>query len=300
MTHLIPKLPDRSRGPHTTLRWLVLVALPVLSYSQPATDVYLFDLELVDGTYQVSRPINVSDNPGYDNQPSFSSDGQYLYYTSWQEDEQTDLIEYEVSSGTKRRVTSTDGSEYSPTEVPGGDYLSTIRLERDGTQLLWRVPLSEGTESVLVPDRKIGYHCWLDKDAIYSFVLGDPNTFQRHDLVTGQHQVIDSNIGRSLHKIPGEEAISYISKKSDPWEVRRYSPNTGKTSSLAAAVENSEDLTWTSNGDIIMGSGSQLFVLMNGAKEWQLIADLSDHNLADITRLAVNPSSSSLAIVVND
>ena len=70
--------------------------------AQPSTDVYLFDLTKSKDGFVLSNPVNVSDNPGYDNQPSFSADGNTLLYTSWQADEQTDIILYNISEKKKK------------------------------------------------------------------------------------------------------------------------------------------------------------------------------------------------------
>ena len=39
--------------------------------AQPNTEVYLFDLDRTDGKINLSNPKNISNNEGYDNQPSF-------------------------------------------------------------------------------------------------------------------------------------------------------------------------------------------------------------------------------------
>ncbi|MEM9325356.1 MAG: hypothetical protein AAGA85_06860 [Bacteroidota bacterium] len=279
---------------------ITALSIAVAANAQPNTDVYLFDLAFDGDNYRLSNPTNVSNNPGYDNQPSFSSDGRFLYYTRWQSDLQTDLVEYALASGETRRITKTDGSEYSPTEVPGGDALSTILLERDGTQLLYAVDLAASESNVLVPNKKIGYHCWLSDGQLFSFVLGQPNKLMWHDLKNGKEEVLDSLIGRSLHKVPDELSISYISKRSEPWTIRKYVPQSGQFIDLGPTLLDAEDLTWTQKGHILMGSGQKLYWWSKETGVWSLVADLSDHNISNITRLAVNPSSTQLALVGND
>ncbi len=267
--------------------------------SQPSTEVYLLDIDLAEDTPAVTNPKNISTNVGYDNQPSFSASGEYLYYTSLQADNQTDIIQYNLQSGEKVRISESDGSEYSPTEMPDGKGVSTIILKRDGEQLLWRYDLASGKREVLVPELVIGYHCWYDATTIFSFVLGEQSTLQRSNLTTGENVILDQQIGRSLHRIPKTSAISYISKKAEAWDIIKYDPATGQSEKIAPTLEGSEDLCWTPDGAIIMGKGSRLYVLKPG-KDWQLIVDFSKFGLAGITRLAMSPAGDKLAVVVNE
>lgn len=285
------------KRPLITSLCLVLV---ILAQAQPATDVYLFSLEKSADGYLLSNPINVSDNEGYDNQPSFSSDGKTLYFTSWQADDQTDIIAYDLETKAKSRLTKTDGSEYSPTEVKGGKGISTIILERDGRQLLWQYDLDGANPEILVPDLKIGYHCWYDRNTLFSFVLGQPATLQMNDLKKGVNTIIDENIGRSLHRIPDENRISYISKKDENWRILAFDPKNGVISELATTLPSSEDMAWTPDGIMVMGSGSKLHYRAANDTSWSLLFDLSEFQLSGITRLSVGPKGNRIAIVVNE
>jgi len=284
------------------MRELLLFAVCFLSIAcqaQPGTEVYLFDLNKTATGFELSNPINISVNEGYDNQPSFSKNGKYLYYTSWQSDNQTDIIQYELSSGEKKKISNSKGSEYSPIEMPGGKSVSTIILEKDGQQLLWRYDLKRKNRTVLVPNLVIGYHTWYDKKNLYSFVLGAPPTLQHHDLKSATNTIIEKSIGRSLHKIPNEKAISYISKASDEWRIMRYLVTSGEKSLITPTIPEAEDMCWTPSGEIIMGAKEKLFFWQAGA-DWQLIADFSNFGLEEITRLAANPTGNKLAVVVKD
>ena len=58
----------------------LVLAFSQFANAQPDTEVYLLNLIYKNGEYVVERPVSVSKkNPGYDNQPSFSGDGQFLY-----------------------------------------------------------------------------------------------------------------------------------------------------------------------------------------------------------------------------
>ena len=95
------------------------------SYAQTSTEVYLFDIELMDGEYTLMNPRNVSDNDGYDNQPSFTADGKGLLFASTRGD-QTDILWYDLSTATKRWLSDTEGSEYSPVLVTTPSFDSVV------------------------------------------------------------------------------------------------------------------------------------------------------------------------------
>jgi hypothetical protein len=59
-----------------------------------------------------------------------------------------------------------------------------------------------------------------------------------------------------------------------------------------------QDYTWLNDSQILIGSGNKLYVydtFLNS--EWKQVADLSEYNIKDITRLAVSPDGKKLALV---
>ncbi len=50
---------------------ILIVLTSFFSNAQPNTDVFLFDLAIENGNLTVSNFKNVSNNEGYDNQPSY-------------------------------------------------------------------------------------------------------------------------------------------------------------------------------------------------------------------------------------
>jgi WD40 repeat protein len=277
---------------------LLFFILPLGLWAQaPATEVYLFDLERT----QLTKPVNISATPGYDNQPHFTPDGKALLFVGTVEG-QTEVFRYELETGSKTRLTQSPASEYSPTVMPDGSYFSTIVLEQDGRQLLWKYPLAGGEPQVVVPDLVIGYHAWFEDDLLYSFVLGDTVTLQESDLTAATNRVLARNVGRSLHKIPGKGLISFIDKRQPgKWLIVSYNPNSGRIEPIALALPGVEDMAWSPDGALWMGKGSYLYRLHPSRdKGWQRMADLSRWGLKGISRLAVSPDGKKLALVVEE
>ncbi len=270
------------------------------TYSQPATEVYLFDLIQNDSVFTVENPLNISNNKGYDNQPSFLNDGTGVLFTSTR-DNQTDIVLYNLENQTKAWITNTSGNEYSPIQTPYRKHFTAIRLEKDGTQLLWMYPFSRRKPKVLIENLTVGYHAWYNKKMVVAFVLGDPATLEVSNLKYKIKYPIDKNIGRSIHKIPQTDLIGYISLEESEPEIYSINPVNSEKKYIADALIDSQDMVWTPDGTIIMGKENKLYKLNPDIDtEWIEFASLEPFKLTGITRLAVSPLGDKIVIVVNE
>jgi len=271
--------------------------ISLLIYAQPNTDIYLFDLDTSNGQFILSDFKNISDNEGYDSQPSFFDDNTILYAGTRKG--QTDIVQYKVDSGKKKWITKTDGSEYSPLKIPSENAFSAIRLEKDGTQILYKYNFKTGKSEILIEQIVIGYQTWLHKNTLVSSGLEDDSlSLYVSNLNIYKNNKIESNIGRSLHKIPNTNMISFISKKNTAWEIKSLEFVTGKTKIIAKTLSDVEDMCWLPDGTMLMGKENTLYKL-NPEKdtEWIEIVSLRDYGITNITRLAVNSDGKKIAIV---
>lgn len=276
-------------------------AVLTLHAQEGQPDVFLAPLSITDGAPRLGKVRNVTARAGYDNQPAFSADGRTLYFTSTRDDAQADIYRYDVASGASARVTTTaPESEYSAVEVPGGGAISVIRVERDSTQRLWRLPLGAGEGTPLFPTlAPVGYHAWGDADRAVMFVLGNPNALVLGNRATGAIDTIVFNVGRSLHRIPGSTRVSFVSKayENAAW-VMSLDLDTRAMQPIAKLPSGTEDYAWFPDGRLVAGSGSRLLVCDPGkAGEWVPFADLAADGVSGISRLAVSPAGDRLAIV---
>lgn len=288
---------------------LIISVLPVLlaAGSLPAQqgprqpDVFLATLSRNSSEIRVGTPENITTRGGYDNQPSFGPDGRTVYYTSVREDAQADIYRYDIETRTTTRITKTaPESEYSAAVMTGGRDIAVIRVERDSTQRLWRFPLNGDAPEVLLPGVKpAGYFAFADEQTVALFVLGDPATLQIADRRTGAADTIVANVGRSLHRIPGQRRISYVSRayQETAW-IMSVDPATGAILPVAKLPTGTEDYVWLPDGRIVAGQGSKLLVCDPAATaEWREFADLASAGLTAISRLAVSSDGSRIAIV---
>jgi len=273
---------------------LPCLVLSLFVTAQPSTEVYLFDLDGDTANFSISNPINISNNEGYDNQPSFWPNGKSVLYARTV-DGQTEIARYFLDTKKTKIISNTkQGSEYSPTAMPD-QRISSVRLDTTGLQLLYAYDL-KGKAEVLVPEKVIGYHAWIGDMNIAAFVLGDPATLQIINTKTNEAQTVYSKIGRSIHKVPNHNWFSFVDKSQDVWVVKAMDPTNGAVIYLTNTLEGSEDYAWTPEGSMIMGQGTKLF---HWERNWSEFADLSEYGLGKISRVAVSRDGSKLVVVVD-
>lgn len=272
---------------------LFFVIIQSILFAQPDTEVYLFDLTLNHGKIALDNPRNISNNDGYDNQPSFLNDTSILFAAT--RDGQTDILRFNIEDGsTVSWLTDTPtGSEYSPLKIPNKEAISAIRLDIDGLQRLYAYDMDTQTSKILLKDLKVGYHVWYTEEIIVATVL----TNDRMDLVVcnltdGTNKIVQKNVGRSLQRIPNTDLVSFISKEKKEWELKSINPITGATQNITS-IENTEDICWLPNGSIIIGKGKSLYTFHpTKDTDWALLKTFTDKNINNISRIAVNSMAS--------
>lgn len=272
---------------------IALAAVAAAGAQQPTqnTEIYVIGIRL-DPAGLVSEVTNISNSPGYDNQPGFLPDGSGVLFTSDRGGQQTDIYRYDFATKAVTQVTRTPEREYSPTVTPDRRTFSVVRVEADGTQRLWRFDL-DGSNARLVLERvkPVGYHVWIDETHLALFVLGaagQPSTLQVADTTTGEAVTIESNIGRSLLVRPGRGTVSFVSQPQNARRVvKELDPRTRQVTTIVEApADDSQDAAWLPDGTLLMSTGTKIFG-WNSTTGWREIADLSAQGLARLTRLAV-------------
>ncbi len=277
--------------------------LPLAGLAQTGSEIYLFDISFRNNKFTLSNPVNITEHPGYDNQPSFHPVIPVLYYASANDSGRTDIKSYDYVKQITRQVTNTPEREYSPTVTPNDYYFSCIIQRDNGQQDLGQYLLGGGPAKVLINNLKVGYHTWVDANSLLLFVLADStNNLHYYNLATKENTIIAIKPGRSLHKIPNQLAFSFIDKSSpDQWVIKQYDSASKAISPIVNTVGKSEDICWTTNGYILTSDGEKLyFYKPDSGKEWQAIDTSNMPMLKKITRLAVNKENTKLAVVVSE
>lgn len=280
-----------------------LCPLPfALAQGVPATEVFLAPLNISPSGITVGAPVNISTNPGYDNQPSFLPDSSAVIFASNRDGKQNDIYKWDIASQKLVQLTHTAENEYSPLVSPDGKSFvcvhgveqSLFRYDLDGSNP--RLAYQHGKEL-------IGYHVWITETQIAAFILGAgggaPNTLQIIDTTTGKAEQVTTNIGRSLLMRPGHGTVSFVTKLSpQAAEIKQFDIKTHVVSTIVAdTLKASEDLAWLPDGaHLVMGQGSKLSAWTEGLS-WTEIADLTPAGVTKITRLSVSRDGKWIAIV---
>lgn len=272
-----------------------------LLMAQSGSEILLFDLKVRKNKVVISNPKNITNHKGYDNQPSFHTDRPIIYYSSFNDEGRADIKSYNYKFDESAFITQTNEREYSPTLTPDQSSLSCIIQRDNGAQDLGKYPVDGGEPSVIIDNMIVGYHAWADNSHLALFILGEPQTLHYIRLPTKEDTIVAQNIGRSLHKIPGERAVSFIQKNANQdWEIKKLNSETMKISTITKTLPGREDIAWTSDRKIISSDGTKIY-FFDPSKEnkWMEVSILTGSELLKgVTRLAVNSNGDKLAVVI--
>ncbi len=268
------------------------------SFSQGATEVYLFEIVQNEQGITLENQKNISNNKGYDNQPFFDTDQTILFSST--RNQQTDIVSYNIEKDQKSWICDTpEGSEYSPNKIPETNSISAIKLEKNGKQLLYCYDYETNDSQVLLEDLKVGYHVWFNNHIIISSVLEENSlSLVISDIQTNTNKITQKKVGRSLHKIPNSDLISYIAKEDNTWKINSLNPLTGVSQTIVNTIPGSEDLCWLPDGTILMGKYNKLFSYNPKTDDdWKIFYTFTNEEIVAISRLATNKAGNFLALV---
>lgn len=278
----------------------LLIALASFSVSaQSNTEVYLFDLSK-DG--KLSNQKNISNNPGYDSQPSFYAKDKLLFSAT--RNGQTDILLYDIANDKRIGFLSNTpkGGEYSPQRIPGSDDVSAVRLDNDGLQRFYRYDSETQEPSELIPDLKVAYPMWYNKHTIVSSVIvGDDLDLIISNIKTGENYTVQKKVGRSFHPIPRTDLISYINKENDQWEIRSLHVETKKTAKITNTSGKHEDICWMPNGVLLQAKGAQILKFdPKQDSDWTVFHSFENSNIHNISRIRVSEDGTKIAVVAQE
>ncbi len=284
----------------------------------PGADIYLVALPSGLPSMRTAKPAPVSIASGYDNQPSFSADGNRILFAGNRDGKQIDVYVFDRATGAVTQLTHTPENENSPTSVPAGagpaGSFTVVQSEFDKSgarpaspiQRLWRFNGDGKTPQLILPDiNPVGYHAWMNADSLVLFVLGQqgkPATLQIASVKADKTETVADGPGRSLHRIPGTALASFVQREpSGEYWIKQIDIITRKIEPLVKAVDGSSerDMAWMPDGKtILMSGGTKVYSWTRGATGWTEVFDGAPHDLGAISRLSVSPKGDAVAIVV--
>lgn len=276
-----------------------LLLIFVVTYtlqSQTNTEVFLFDLDTKNSKIELNNALNLSNNEGYDNQPSFLNE-RYIVFASTRNN-QTDIAKYDMRYNSKSWLNFTEGGEYTPLKIPNSNEVSAVRLDPDGKQRLYAYNMSNGESKEIIENLVVAYYTWADDHTVVSAVIeGDNLNLYATNTQDNSSRQYATNVGRSFHKIPDSDKVSFISKDNEQWQIKSLNPSTGDTKVIANTMEGVEDICWLDSKTILSGKDNILYKLtLNKDNYWKQVIDLSSNGITKITRLSTNTEGTKLLI----
>jgi hypothetical protein len=265
------------------------VALLQAPAAPPDSEIFLAPLSTADGALTVGQPVNITNSPGYDNQPSFTSDGRHI-----------SVIRVEAG-GTQRLWRFT--MEGSQPEL----------VLADVKPVGYHAWADDHTLVLFV----LGQPATLQ--------LADAHTGKSEILVTGVGRSIQ-RVPRSPG--PGDRAtVSFVERVAPAQQsaaatlrIRELDPATKRVTPLVDAVDGAAeaDCAWTPEGTLLMADKDVLYAwhradpstarpaqgseksrgtAENAAQAWRRVADLAALGVHGVSRLAVSPKGDRIAFV---
>ncbi|MGJ8666323.1 MAG: hypothetical protein ACSHW7_08160 [Patiriisocius sp.] len=282
----------------------MLILFPFFGNAQNDTEIFFMNISTTADSLEVSNFRNISNNPGYDSQPSFFDNDKLLYAGT--KNGQTDIYQFSLDLRTKKRINlPTSGGEYSPQKIPNKNSIAAVRLDTTGLQRLYAYEYNfpmYGASTLLLPETEVAYFAFHDEKKIVASVLGGNQlNLVIANLETKEVTPYIENSGRSIHNVPNSNSVSYTLVNEDK-NHEIYVLNIdedGESYFVCQLPIGIQDHCWLSDTKLLLGSGSKLHVydLFEKPQEWKEVADLSNFNISEITRITVSPDGKKLALV---
>jgi hypothetical protein len=273
----------------------------ILLAQAPDSEIFVFSIDKKDGKYVFADGKNITNNPGYDNQPAFSLDNKSVLFTSFRNGKDFNIYEYNLAAGKTVQITTSDANEYSAKEIDentvafvyegAGQEMTVMKFDRRSKNV---TPALKNKEPVAYYEfnRKGDALVWIR----YAFMMHHVNPEKNINRF-----VADYAQPSAPHLIPGTDKFSFIKRlPNDELRIMEFDPATGAVRPIVLTRDGKLNYCWLSDGSILLGSGGKLFRFDEKTGEnWTEIADLTSTGIKDITRLTVSPDGKFLAVVEN-
>jgi Tol biopolymer transport system component len=284
------------------LMLLFVYALPFTVFAQqPNPEIFLFSVERNADKFTFTGGKNITNNPGYDNQPSFSLDNRSLLFTSTRTGKDTNIYEYLLADGKTVQLTTSEDNEYTPKEFDANT-LNFIREGKGQEMTVYKYDRQTKQESPALKNKEpVAYYAFNSKgDALvwirYAYFIHWVNPEKNINKF-----VTDYGQPSTPQRIPGTDNFTFMKRlPNDELWIMEFNPSNQAVRPIVQPKDSKLTYCWMPDGSLLTGSGTKLFRFDEKTdKTWVQIADLSSFGIKDIGRVAVSPDGKNLAVVSN-
>lgn len=274
----------------------------------PQTDIFVASMDFGDEGLVLRDLLNVTNAPGYDNQPSFIPGTHEFYFVSENATGKTDIWVFDLVSKQQRLFhDSPTISEYSPKTAPADFGVSYIQENEAGdVTRVHFAPETGGPGEAAIDFAPLGYYAWLaGGEKLGVFLRSEPPALHLVDVESDQSEAIADNIGRSFHATPDGQGLFFTA--IDPDEIHQvmfFDLRTRAVSNVVGLPVDVQDfvVVFSDTGELaglMAGNGSTLMfnALENTAPQWQVVGDYAVDGLHNITRIAISDDHAYIALV---
>jgi hypothetical protein len=264
----------------------------------PETDIWMIGLKNEkNGNIIAVSAKNLTNRPGYENQPCFNADDSKIIYSA-AVGGQTDIHVQGVKSKKAVVFASTAESEYSPTFSPDGKSIIAVVVEKDSSQRIHYFNVKKKTDEGSLPIDSVGYFTFLNRDTLIFYKLTAPHTLQYYSLRGGSEKRLGDAPCRAFLK-RDRHTVLYGLKDSLQTIFYTYDFVLQKARIVAKCQGIAEDFTWHPSLGLVRSHGTQLLAYNSTDQTWNTVFDLAPFGISKITRFVFSANGKFLAVVNN-
>lgn len=291
------------------LKWLLPFSC-ICAHAQTNADIYLFNIKGRGDTVRFEYEKNITKREGYDNQPCFSPDGRYVYYSA-KVKLTHDIYRYDLEKDRIVNISKSPySSEFSPMVMEDGQNISAVFIEEDSvTQRLWKINIGSAKPKLI--NKKIdsvGYYWPLGNNEYASFILGtneQNHTLRIINTANSTEDLISDSIAGCIRTF--NKTISFIREpKSGVKKLMFFEPSTRLIYSAMDFPAEATDYVWFGEHVLIpQGDKISIYKLERddiGRLKLRLVIerDLSESPVINARRPAISPDGTKLMLVGDD
>ena len=121
------------------------------------------------------------------------------------------------------------------------------------------------------------------------------------DIKKGTQKTVYKNVGRSLHKVPNSDLISFIGKENNQSSIFSLHPDSGDTKKIISLYQDVQDICWLNNGTILMPQANRIMAFHpEKDSNWKEIQKFDQKALYKLSRMTVSEDGKFLALVAEE